>query len=94
MNRKYSKSAQNLIVGEFLLSSIVLLGLASPAGVVRAVRAKSSLRVALRSRVVKVNFPEFGKFNGKRMLFSVEQAFVGREEIRSPLKTPAGEASQ
>ena len=24
------------------------------------------------------------------MLFSVEQAFVGREEIRSPLKTPAG----
>ena len=23
---------------------------------------------------------------------SVEQAFVGREEIRSPLKTPAGEA--
>ena len=30
------------------------------------------------------------------MLFSVEQefeqAFVGREEIRSPLKTPAGEA--
>ena len=27
------------------------------------------------------------------MLFSVEQAFVGREEIRSPLKTPAGEAS-
>ena len=28
------------------------------------------------------------------MLFSVEQAFVGREEIRSPLKTPAGEASR
>ena len=27
------------------------------------------------------------------MLSSVEQAFVGREEIRSPLKTPAGEAS-
>ena len=27
------------------------------------------------------------------MLFSVEQAFVGREEIRSPLKTPAGEAT-
>ena len=26
------------------------------------------------------------------MLSSVEQAFVGREEIRSPLKTPAGEA--
>ena len=26
------------------------------------------------------------------MLFSVEQAFVGREEIRSPLKTSAGEA--
>ena len=26
------------------------------------------------------------------MLFSVEQAFVGREEIRAPLKMPAGEA--
>ena len=26
------------------------------------------------------------------MLFSVEQAFVGREEIRALLKTPAGEA--
>ena len=26
------------------------------------------------------------------MLLSVEQAFVGREEIRSPLKMPAGEA--
>ena len=25
----------------------------------------------------------------KGMLFSVEQAFVGREEIRAPLKTPA-----
>ena len=28
------------------------------------------------------------------MLFSVEQAFVGREEIRAPLKTPAWEASE
>ena len=28
------------------------------------------------------------------MLFSVEQAFVGREEIRAPLKTPAWEASR
>ena len=28
------------------------------------------------------------------MLFSVEQAFVGREEIRAPLKTPAWEATQ
>ena len=28
------------------------------------------------------------------MLFSVEQAFVGREEIRAPLKMPAGEAMQ
>ena len=27
------------------------------------------------------------------MLFSVEQAFVGREEIRAPLKTPAWEAT-
>ena len=26
------------------------------------------------------------------MLFSVEQAFVGREEIRAPLKMPAWEA--
>ena len=26
------------------------------------------------------------------MLSSVEQAFVGREEIRTPLKTPAWEA--
>ena len=26
------------------------------------------------------------------MLFSVEQAFVGRDEIRAPLKTPAWEA--
>ena len=30
--------------------------------------------------------------NGKGMLSSVEQAFVGREEIRAPLKTPAWEA--
>ena len=29
---------------------------------------------------------------GKGMLSSVEQAFVGREEIRAPLKTPAWEA--
>ena len=28
------------------------------------------------------------------MLFSVEQAFVGREEIRAPLKTPAWEANR
>ena len=27
------------------------------------------------------------------MLFSVEQAFVGREEIRAPLKTPAWEGN-
>ena len=27
------------------------------------------------------------------MLFSVEQAFVGRDEIRAPLKTPAWEAT-
>ena len=27
-----------------------------------------------------------------KMLFSVEQAFVGRDEIRAPLKTPAWEA--
>ena len=27
------------------------------------------------------------------MLFSVEQAFVGRKEIRAPLKTPAWEAT-
>ena len=34
-----------------------------------------------------------GKYNnGKGMLSSVEQAFVGREEIRAPLKTPACEA--
>ena len=26
------------------------------------------------------------------MLFSVEQAFVGKDEIRAPLKTPAWEA--
>ena len=30
--------------------------------------------------------------NGKGMLSSVEQAFVGREEIRASLKTPAWEA--
>ena len=30
--------------------------------------------------------------NGKGMLSSVEQAFVGREEKRAPLKTPAWEA--
>ena len=28
------------------------------------------------------------------MLFSVEQAFVGRDERRAPLKTPAWEAKQ
>ena len=27
------------------------------------------------------------------MLFSVEQAFVGRDERRAPLKRPAGEAT-
>ena len=31
--------------------------------------------------------------NGKGMLSSVEQAFVGRDEIWAPLKTPAWEAS-
>ena len=29
----------------------------------------------------------------KGMLFSVEQAFVGKDEKRAPLKTPAWEAS-
>ena len=29
---------------------------------------------------------------GEEMLFSVEHAFAGREEIRAPLKTPAWEA--
>ena len=43
---------------------------------------------------VKVNFPEFGKYNviaklGKGMLLSVEQAFVGRDERRALLKTHA-----
>ena len=28
------------------------------------------------------------------MLFSVEQAFVGRDEKRAPLKTPAWEATR
>jgi len=43
-----------------------------------------------------VSLPEFGRYNviglvklGKGMLFSVEQAFVGRDEIQAPLKTPA-----
>ena len=31
--------------------------------------------------------------SGKGMLFSVEQAFVGRDEKRAPLKTPAWEAT-
>ena len=50
--------------------------------------------------VVKVNFPDLESTImrlaklGKEMLFSVEQAFVGREEIRAPLKTPAWEANQ
>ena len=36
-----------------------------------------------------------GEFNnGKGMLPSVEQVFVGREEIRALLKTPAWEASK
>ena len=30
--------------------------------------------------------------DGTGMLFSVEQAFVGRDEIRAPLKRPAWEA--
>ena len=44
---------------------------------------------------VKVNFPEFGKYNvkGKGMLSSVEREFVGRDEKRAPLKTPAWEAT-
>ena len=44
---------------------------------------------------VKVNFPEFGKYNvkGKGMLSSAERAFVGRDEKRAPLKTPAWEAT-
>ena len=32
------------------------------------------------------------KNNGKGMLFSVEQAFAGRDEKPAPLKTPAWEA--
>jgi len=31
--------------------------------------------------------------HGKGMLSSVEQAFVGRDEKRAPLKTPAWEAT-
>ena len=31
--------------------------------------------------------------HGKGMLSSVEQAFVGRDEKRAPLKTPAWEAN-
>ena len=44
---------------------------------------------------VKVNFPEFGKYNvkGNGMLSSVERAFVGRDEKRAPLKTHAWEAT-
>ena len=30
---------------------------------------------------------------GKGMLFSVEQAFVGKDEIQAPLKTPAWEVT-
>ena len=37
-------------------------------------------------------YSEFGLKLTKGMLFSVEQAFVGREEMRAPLKTPAWEA--
>ena len=32
--------------------------------------------------------------HGKRMLSSAEQAFVGRDEKRAPLKTPAWEATR
>ena len=31
---------------------------------------------------------------GKGMLFSVEQAFVGKDEKRTPLKTPTWEAKE
>ena len=34
------------------------------------------------------------KNSGKEMLFLVEQAFVGRDEKRNPLKTPLWEAIQ
>ena len=34
------------------------------------------------------------KNSGKEMLFLVEQAFVGRDEKRTPLKTPLWEAIQ
>ena len=50
--------------------------------------------------MVKVNFPELGKYNaigykrGKGMLFSVEQAFAGRDERQAPLKMLAREATE
>ena len=52
-------------------------------------------RVILRSRSTFQNLEStmwLAKC-GKGMLSSVEQAFVGREEIRAPLKTPAWEAT-
>ena len=42
------------------------------------------------SRIWKV--PMWSANNGKGMLFSVTQAFVGRDEIRAPLKTSAWKA--
>ena len=49
--------------------------------------------------MVKVNFPEFGKYNvigqaWERNIVSVEQAFVGSDEKWAPLKTPTWEATQ
>ena len=52
-------------------------------------------RVTLRSRSTFQNLESTTWLakRGKGMLFSVEQAFVGREEIRAPLKRPAWEAT-
>ena len=54
----------------------------------------SNYRVTLRSRSTFQNLESIMWLAkpGKGMLFSVEQAFVGRDERRAPLKTPALEA--
>ena len=57
-------------------------------------RRSSNYRITLRSRSTFQNLEGtmwLAKL-GKRMLSSVELAFVERDEIRAPLKTPAWEA--
>ena len=88
-------SAQRILKSDWVNLTFAALRLTFIRGHEGSCRSRD-YRVTLRSRSTFQNLEStmWLAKRGKGMLSSVEQAFVGREEIQAPLKTPVWEATR